>query len=769
MYAAGQSLNAGPQPTLTATGSSVTVSWAATTLSGGGTVSSYAVQRSDNAGHPQTVGSSCSGTITGLSCTELNVPNGTWQYSVTPMVGAWKGAASARSIITLPAPTVTSTSPNSRGQGLTAQNVTVTGSNFVSGAAVTVSGSGVTVNSTSFVSATQLTANVTIASAATTGARNVTVTNADGGSGSCTGCFTVNAGPTVTSTSPASLAQGATAQNVTVTGSHFVSGAAVTVSGSGVTVNSTSFVSATQLTANVTIASAATTGARNVTVTNPDGGTGSCTGCFTVNGAPTVTSTSPSSRGQGVTAQNVTVTGSNFVSGAAVTVSGSGVTVNSTSFVSATQLTANITIASAATTGGRNVTVTNPDGGTGSCTGCFTVNGAPTVTSTSPSSRGQGVTAQNVTVTGSNFVSGAAVTVSGSGVTVNSTSFVSATQLTANVTIASAATTGARNVTVTNADGGSGSCTGCFTVNGAPTVTSTSPASLAQGATAQNVTVTGSHFVSGAAVTVSGSGVTVNSTSFVSATQLTANVTIASAATTGGRNVTVTNPDGGTGSCTGCFTVNAVVSATGLGSTIDATTGAGSISTTVNSVVTSSGQQYLVFVYRNSSCRTGDTITSITGSAVSSAQQQTTLHVQNNLDLFAWVATGSGTTGAVTVNFNTTCTNTVTVVNIVGLSGYNTTTPIAQSPSNSGNSTSATVTLTSPNSGNGEVVFLGIQGGVVTVTQPSGFSQLYFLSGTLGGNYDAGSYFNPHASASSAFTLSSKQAWGSIALEINHG
>jgi hypothetical protein len=131
--------------------------------------------------------------------------------------------------------------------------------------------------------------------------------------------------------------------------------------------------------------------------------------------------------------------------------------------------------------------------------------------------------------------------------------------------------------------------------------------------------------------------------------------------------------------------------------------------------------------------------------------------------------TGSGTTGAVTANFNTSCTNTVTVVNVVGLSGYNSTTPVAQSPTNSGNSTSATATLSSPGSGNGEVVFLGVQGGAVTVTEPSAFSQLYFNSGTQGGGYDAGSYFNPQATTSSTFTLSSKHVWGTIALEINHG
>jgi hypothetical protein len=105
------------------------------------------------------------------------------------------------------------------------------------------------------------------------------------------GALVVSAGPaaavstvTVTSVSPTSLAQGATAQNVTITGTGFVSGSglAATFSAAGITVNSTTYVSGTDVTANVTISGTATTGAGNVTVTNPDTGTGTGTGIFTV-------------------------------------------------------------------------------------------------------------------------------------------------------------------------------------------------------------------------------------------------------------------------------------------------------------------------------------------------------------------------------------------------------------------------------------------------------------------------------------------------------
>ena len=61
------------------------------------------------------------------------------------------------------------------------------------------------------------------------------------------------------------------------------------------------------------MAAGASTGARTLTVTNPD--TQSGTSTFTVNPAPTVTSLSPNNLGQGATSQNVTVNGTNFVSG----------------------------------------------------------------------------------------------------------------------------------------------------------------------------------------------------------------------------------------------------------------------------------------------------------------------------------------------------------------------------------------------------------------------------------------------------------------------
>src|SRR5580704_205506 len=225
-------------------------------------------------------------------------------------------------------PTLTSISPNSgvQGQGVA---VTLTGTNFVVGAAVGLSSAGITVSNTTVANATQITATFTIAANAATGAQNITVTS----SGSLTTAvtFTVNPAvgstPTLTSISPNSGVQGQGVA-VTLTGTNFVAGATISVSGAGIAVSNTTVVSATQITATFTIAGNAATGAQNVTVTTSGGTSG--TQAFTVNLAPpTLTSISPNSgvQGQGVA---VTLTGTNFVAGAAIGVSGAGITVSNT-------------------------------------------------------------------------------------------------------------------------------------------------------------------------------------------------------------------------------------------------------------------------------------------------------------------------------------------------------------------------------------------------------------------------------------------------------
>src|SRR4051795_11229133 len=64
------SMPTGATPTVSVSNRSVTVSWAARTMPGGGAVSGYVVKRYDTNSNAQTIGSGCSGTIAALTCTE---------------------------------------------------------------------------------------------------------------------------------------------------------------------------------------------------------------------------------------------------------------------------------------------------------------------------------------------------------------------------------------------------------------------------------------------------------------------------------------------------------------------------------------------------------------------------------------------------------------------------------------------------------------------------------------------------------------------------
>ena len=86
---------AGTTPTAVVSGTSVTVSWTASTFPDGTPVEGYRVTRSNGAtGAPATIGRSCSIEITTTSCTESGVPAGLWVYAVVPVEASWVGAAS---------------------------------------------------------------------------------------------------------------------------------------------------------------------------------------------------------------------------------------------------------------------------------------------------------------------------------------------------------------------------------------------------------------------------------------------------------------------------------------------------------------------------------------------------------------------------------------------------------------------------------------------------------------------------------------------------
>lgn len=96
---AATSVNSGATPSAVAAGTTVTVSWAASTLVNGVAVDGYLVKRYDAATLvAQTILTACTGTVTTTSCIESAVPQGSWKYSITPVIGTnWQGAESAKS------------------------------------------------------------------------------------------------------------------------------------------------------------------------------------------------------------------------------------------------------------------------------------------------------------------------------------------------------------------------------------------------------------------------------------------------------------------------------------------------------------------------------------------------------------------------------------------------------------------------------------------------------------------------------------------------
>src|SRR5215210_7980418 len=99
--AAATSVNQGNTPTAVVSGDgrSVTVSWSSSTLTDGAAVDGYLVKRYDAISNvAQTIGASCQGTVVATSCSEQNVPAGSWKYAIVPLKGTfWQGGESAKS------------------------------------------------------------------------------------------------------------------------------------------------------------------------------------------------------------------------------------------------------------------------------------------------------------------------------------------------------------------------------------------------------------------------------------------------------------------------------------------------------------------------------------------------------------------------------------------------------------------------------------------------------------------------------------------------
>ena len=175
--------------------------------------------------------------------------------------------------------------------------------------------------------------------------------------------------PTVTAILPA-LAPNDQDTPVVISGSGLLSGAAVklgTTALGAVIVESDTAITAT-------VPSGLTPGLYDLTVTNPDTGSATLSGAFTVTLPPTVSAVFPASAYNDIDT-TVTIAGTDFAAASAGTIVPT-VTLGTTpltnvAFVNDTALTA--TVPWGMDPGSYDLTVTNPDGGSGTFAGSFTV------------------------------------------------------------------------------------------------------------------------------------------------------------------------------------------------------------------------------------------------------------------------------------------------------------------------------------------------------------------------------------------------------------
>jgi hypothetical protein len=488
------------------------------------------------------------GTAT-LSGTPAAGTGGTYPFTITAHNGVGTDATQNFTLTVDPGVTVASVSPNVAGQGAH-KTVTITGTGFLSGATVAASGTGVTFSSVSVTDSTHLTAAVAVGTVATTGPRDITVTDS-AGSGSCTGCLTIQAKPTATGMTPSTIGQNATAVPVTISGTNFQNGAKISFTGATGVTGSVTSVTATTISGKVTVKPTAPTGNYTLHVTNPDGGAATCTNCLTVSPAPTVTSVAPNVVGQNALGYAMTVNGTGFGTGAKVTFTGPGTGLTgAVQSVSPTALTLGVTSKTTTATGTYDLKVINGDGGVVICTNCVTVQAGPVLTNLSPSSLEQGATGVAGTITGTGFANGIKTAFAGPGTGVFGTvNTVSGTSIGLTMKVGATTTPGSYKLTLTNTDGGRYICNNCLTVSAGPAITSISPTSVNRGQNGVAFTVNGNRFSSDA--TLKGpTGVTFTNVVVNGAgTQITATMAVTAGAPTGSNKpITVTNgPIGGYG------------------------------------------------------------------------------------------------------------------------------------------------------------------------------------------------------------------------------
>lgn len=386
---------------------------------------------------------------------------------------------------------------------------------------------------------------------------------------SCTIPVPTGPAPTVTSMTNTTGYRGWPVVN-SITGTNFLNGATAKFTRAvtqDIPAGSCTFVSSTRIVCTFDLLEkTASPPNYNVVVTNPDGKFGTRASYFVLSSpTPTISSSTPATGGQAATITITNLAGNNFQPGVIVDYYLGGTRINLTgvSVVSRTQITGTLVIPPTAPTGSYGVSVKNTDGVTGVRTGRFTVTSTtPSITARSPTSGNRGWP-MSMTITGTNFVSGATVKLNRTGYTdIPGTSVVvvSATQITCTFDLLNVQA-GAWNLAVINPDGRGALRTNYFTVNSpAPTVAASpafSPATGARGTTGLSITAPGTNLQPGMAVVLTRGSTTITAynVNVVSPTSLIFTIDIPAGAITGLYTARYTNTDGGTNTRTNRFTV----------------------------------------------------------------------------------------------------------------------------------------------------------------------------------------------------------------------
>lgn len=412
-----------------------------------------------------------------------------------------------------PAPTIVSTAPPT-GPVAGGTPVTIAGTNFVSGAIVRFGVAAAIVQS---LTATSI---VAVAPAQAAGVVPIAVTNPDGQVATRPAAFTyLSTAPAITGLSPTSGSMAGDTL-VTITGTNFTAGSLVHFGSTAVTPLT---LSTTTITVRTPPMAA---GPIPVSVLLPSGAVATASGSFTALAPMPIVSAVGPAWGPTSGGTAVTITGTQFLTGATVLFGATPATV--------TSVAANVITVTAPAHGAGlvSVSVVNLGGVMGTRANAFAYQAtAPTVTSVVPN-RGPVAGGNTVVVTGQSLAAGATVAFDGTLGTVLSTT---ATTITVRVPPRPPSLA---MVTVRNPDGRSGSLANAYTFDAqAPVLTTVSPATgPTEGGTV--VSLGGSQFAAGAAVTIGGVAASV-----VEATATTLRV-VTPAGAAGAADVTVRNPDG---------------------------------------------------------------------------------------------------------------------------------------------------------------------------------------------------------------------------------